>query len=155
MPFLSRNRVFHTFHNRSFHIPWKTYPLPRLHLMRFTPKLCRNYPQKSLTYPLAKVANGGRRWGLSAPKPRTKGLRPLDSIRRKDLFEKITQLPPVAGGYERMRASGPRKPEKSQRESSLSPSGLFPGFPRMRSIRLGRFQRPGQKHKVVKPVCSF
>ena len=33
------------------------------------------------------------------------------------------------------------------------PWGLFPGFPRMQSIRVGRFQRPGQKHSVAKFSC--
>jgi hypothetical protein len=43
-----------------------------------------------------------------------------------------------------------RKPRNNpQGESELSPWD-FPGFPRMLCIRAGRFQRPGQKHKVVK-----
>ena len=97
----------------------------------------------------------GERWGLSAPKPPTKGLRPLDSIRRINLYEYCEQTPPVAGRYESLRASGPRKPGKSQGESELSPKGLFPGFPRMLCIRVDRFQRPGQKHMVVKLGCSL
>jgi hypothetical protein len=43
-----------------------------------------------------------------------------------------------------------RKPGKSQGESSLSPQGLFPGFPRMQGIRVGGFQPPGQKQNVNK-----
>jgi hypothetical protein len=52
-------------------------------------------------------------------------------------------------------ASGPRKPGKSQGESKLSPTGLFPGFPRMRCIRVGGFQPPGQKRSGVKIGRSF
>jgi hypothetical protein len=42
-----------------------------------------------------------------------------------------------------------RKPGKSQGESVLSPKGFFPGFPRMLCIRVSRFQRLGQKHKII------
>ena len=41
--------------------------------------------------------------------------------------------------------------ENPKGESTLSPKGFFSGFSRMLCIRVGRFLRPGQKHKAIKP----
>ena len=35
------------------------------------------------------------------------------------------------------------------------PHGIIHGFPRMHSIRVGGFQPPGQKHKVIKQGCPI
>ena len=58
------------------------------------------------------------------------------------------RLLPGATEYRELLAQESR--ENPQGESSLSPKGLFPGFPRMLRIRVGGFQPPGQKHNGVK-----
>ena len=58
------------------------------------------------------------------------------------------RLLPGATEYRELLAQESR--ENPQGESSLSPKGLFPGFPRMLRIRVGRFQSPDQKHNGVK-----
>ena len=83
---------------------------------------------------------------FSPQNPRTQGLRPLDTKKRIDIVGKSKQLPPVALRYERQRASGSRKAGKIPQGKACFPLGDFPGFPRMLCIRVGRFQRPGQKH---------
>ena len=60
-----------------------------------------------------------------------------------------------AGDYESLRASGPRKPGKSPGGKLAFPGGLFPGFPRMLCIRVGRQRRPGQKHNGGKFCYPF
>ena len=60
-PFLPSRRVIHLIHNRSFHILWKTQTMSRLHLMRFERNLCRSYPQKMSSYPLANLVTGDMR----------------------------------------------------------------------------------------------
>ena len=60
-------------------------------------------------------------------------------------WEERTTSACSAGNTKVQKASGPRKPGNNPiGESSLSPWD-FPGFPRMQSIRIGRFQRSGQK----------
>ena len=49
-------------------------------------------------------------------------------------------------GYRKLGASGPRKPGKIRGGKQAFPCGLFPGFPRMQSIRVGVQRTPGQKH---------
>ena len=64
-----------------------------------------------------------------------------------------------AGVTESLRASGPRKPGKIRRGKLAFPCGLFPGFPRMQSIRAWRLfstirhcrTRASDKRR---PLCS-
>ena len=90
---------------------------------------------------------------LQPPKPLNQGRLALDPSWRINLDRKNKRHPPVAGRYESLMASGPQKAEEqSPGESELSPWD-FPGFPRMFCIRVGRFQRPGQKHTGCKIGC--
>ena len=45
-----------------------------------------------------------------------------------------------------------KKARENPRGKASFPFGFFPGFPRMRSIRAGGFQPPGQKHSGGKFV---
>ena len=95
---------------------------------------------------------------LGAPRAQTcaRGVTPLDPRLAKQLVRNYrTSAACGAGVYESLMASGPRKPGKSPGKSSLFPKGLFPGFPRMLCIRVGRQRRPGQKHKAVKFYLPF
>ena len=78
----------------------------------------------------------GKRWGFT-PDP-TRGLIPLDphlAILRR--WNEPTSSACRVGVMKCLRASGPRKPGKSHGEKLAFPWGLFPGFPRMQSIRAG------------------
>ena len=48
-----------------------------------------------------------------------------------------------------------KKAENIPGRKPAFPLGLFPGFPRMLCIRVGRFQRPGQKHNGCKHTVFF
>jgi hypothetical protein len=102
--------------------------------------------------------------GLSAPKPPTKGLRPLNTSRRRDLNGTSGQLPPVALGLRKLEASGPRKPGKSRRGKLAFPYGIIPRLspdalhPGWRLSAAGKKQN-GRKlaflSKQQREACSF
>ena len=90
-----------------------------------------------------------------APYP-TRGMIPLDPSPGEVAWMDLpTDSACRAGDYESLRASGPRKPGKSPGGKLAFPGGLFPGFPRMLCIRVGRQRRPGQKHNGGKFCYPF
>ena len=58
-----------------------------------------------------------------------------------------------AGVYESLKLLA-QESRENPREKACFSSGLFPSFPRMLCIRVGRQRRPGQKHKAIKFVIS-
>ena len=82
----------------------------------------------------------GNRWGLSAPKPLTKGLRPLDTNRGKQLAGKNGRLPPAAPGIRKFRRL---LAQESRGIIPLGkarfPPGIFPAFPGCKASGLTAF----------------
>ena len=99
----------------------------------------------------------GIRWGRSAPTPPPDqgddlpGPSPGEAA-CKDISNKRRLR---RWGLRKHEGFWPKKAGKIPRKKLAFSKGLFPGFPRMQSIRVGRQRRPGQKHKAVKFCYPF
>ena len=65
-------------------------------------------------------------------------------------YKDISNKRRLSLGITKVSGFWPKKAGKIPRKKLAFSKGLFPGFPRMRSIRVGRQRRPGQKHNGSK-----
>jgi hypothetical protein len=92
-----------------------------------------------------------QRHTLGPPRPQTLRQGMIPCTPPGDQLEcRSKQLPPVAGNCVPLSASGLLKAGKIPGESELSTWDYSSAFPGCKGIRVGRFQRPGQKHKAAK-----